>query len=103
MIPLYYYFFFAFATAKGESGEWKECAAAAGRERKKKGDSPFMRSTLHGFCMENGTELYLMMLIAVIRGDAAGELADVVADLLRLFVPLRTRAGWVLAFAVVAC
>ena len=43
-----------------------------------------------------------MMLITMIRGDAHERLADVVADLLRFFVPLRTGAGWVLAFAVVA-
>ena len=41
-----------------------------------------------------------MMLIGLIRGDAEKELAYVVAHLL---VPLRTGAGWVLAFAVVAC
>ena len=41
-----------------------------------------------------------MMLIGVIRGDAEKGLAYVVADLLD---PLRTGAGWVLAFAVVPC
>lgn len=42
-----------------------------------------------------------MMLVAVIPRDAAELPADVIADLLRLFVPLRTGAGGVLAFAVV--
>ena len=43
------------------------------------------------------------MLIGVICGDACRRLAEVVADLLCLFVPLGTGAGGVLAFAIVAC